>query len=1372
MQKISKNRWKINKIGLMNYWWYDEEEFHFEDGRMILRGTNGSGKSVTMQSFIPLLLDGKKTPERLDPFGNKARKIEDYVLGYGDSIKEENTSYLYMEFYRQDLGAYKTIGMGLRGKKGQGVKFWGFVVKDGRRIGKDLLLYKDKSQKIPLSKLELKNRLGEGGEIVETQKEYASLVNHHIFGFETLEEYDEFIKLLIEIRTPKLSDGKGFKPSTIIEILSNSLRPLSDEDLRTVSESLDNMNQTKEQLFFLKKSKKAIDKIKIYYDEYNQYLLYIKAKVYQTEEKNERDCKIEKESLEKKIRAEEEQLSSIREQIQELEAKIIAIQLQEETLRNSKAWNLQRELEQIEESLKELVKKIAEKDKRIDEEEKAQKRKENEVNVAKEEYEKQEGEFLALASQLEEKAKEIDYHEYFFVIDEIKENLTKKYSLESLQKDLKRYIEKIEEARKSLQLLKEAEREYDQVETELEVIRNQKVKQDAKVTKLRMEREEEKIKMSDDMYRWEASNQIFKIADEEKTAIFQKIEKYGEGTTYDDILMSVRNPFYRIQNQYEKEVLAIRYEKEELTEKIEGKKEEKKEWENKKEPEPVREEIVIQNRENLRKANIPFLPFYQTIDFKKEVDETTKGIIESALKDMGILDALVIPEEQLNKAMNLDAKFVDKYLISNPMELRHDLTEYLQVSLPEGISIVPEQIVNILKTILIADQSAQNYLDESGFYQIGLLRGKTSKVEESKWIGQESKRRYRQKKILELEQEIKSLEQEWEEKEQEKKILEEKMNQLKEEFELFPKKDKLEEYDNQFQIARNQLEAIKLEISRKEESLKEKYEILKQTKLDSEEKTLKLKFPAKLETYEQIEKTAKELKEDLFLVENKQNNLVNIFERQRILQENLERIEETLDELRYDWNQFSFKQKQEEEKRHSIQEVLQKEGNQLAAQMEECLRLKRELPRKKEEAKKQEGVLETSLQNQKELLVKVEQKGISSFKRKEVAEDIFRQEYQLGYVMPKESQEKTLNDLEIAKEVMKTYHFYEKQGKDKSAYLDNLMIHVRENQEYLVDYNLSIDTILENNEEEKEEQESEIIGLLRTRSRKDLRCFVNGRKVNFYTLEKEVAETISNTEALIEEGDRRLFEEILTNTVGRKIRERIYHAKDWVKAMNTLMESIDTSSKLSFSLNWKPKVASDDSEMDTVELVDLLNTDSRILRQDQIKKVANHFRTKFAKAEEKVKEMGGVTSFHDMMKEALDYRTWFEFKLYYKKGIDTKKELTNHAFFKLSGGEKAMAMYIPLFAAVTSKFQSAKETTPRIISLDEAFAGVDDANIRDMFRILTKLELEYIINSQVLWGEYDTIPSLAINELVSDPELKVVTIIRYIWNGQKRELMV
>ena len=65
------SRWQANKIGLINFWYYDEQEFPFVKGRMLLRGSNGSGKSVTMQSVVPLLLDGNMSPERLDPFGDE-----------------------------------------------------------------------------------------------------------------------------------------------------------------------------------------------------------------------------------------------------------------------------------------------------------------------------------------------------------------------------------------------------------------------------------------------------------------------------------------------------------------------------------------------------------------------------------------------------------------------------------------------------------------------------------------------------------------------------------------------------------------------------------------------------------------------------------------------------------------------------------------------------------------------------------------------------------------------------------------------------------------------------------------------------------------------------------------------------------------------------------------------------------------------------------------------------------------------------------------------------------------------------------------------------------------------------------------------------
>ena len=97
------DRWKMNRIGFVNFWLYDEEDFSFEDGKLLLRGQNGSGKSITTQSFIPFVLDGDRTPSRLDPFGSSDRRMEYYFLG--EEGREEATGYLFLEFKKGDAEA-------------------------------------------------------------------------------------------------------------------------------------------------------------------------------------------------------------------------------------------------------------------------------------------------------------------------------------------------------------------------------------------------------------------------------------------------------------------------------------------------------------------------------------------------------------------------------------------------------------------------------------------------------------------------------------------------------------------------------------------------------------------------------------------------------------------------------------------------------------------------------------------------------------------------------------------------------------------------------------------------------------------------------------------------------------------------------------------------------------------------------------------------------------------------------------------------------------------------------------------------------------------------------------------------------------------
>ncbi|MEG2252963.1 MAG: TIGR02680 family protein, partial [Clostridia bacterium] len=127
------NRWRMHKLGFVHFWLYDLQEFPIDEGHILLRGSNASGKSITTQSFIPFLLDGNKSPERLDPFGSKDRRMEFYLLGDGE--REESTGYLYLEFKKNDSNEYLTIGVGMRAQKGKSMDFWGFCLCDGRRMG-------------------------------------------------------------------------------------------------------------------------------------------------------------------------------------------------------------------------------------------------------------------------------------------------------------------------------------------------------------------------------------------------------------------------------------------------------------------------------------------------------------------------------------------------------------------------------------------------------------------------------------------------------------------------------------------------------------------------------------------------------------------------------------------------------------------------------------------------------------------------------------------------------------------------------------------------------------------------------------------------------------------------------------------------------------------------------------------------------------------------------------------------------------------------------------------------------------------------------------------------------------------------------------
>ena len=129
---LSDDRFRPSRAGVINLWDYRDEEFAFADGRLVLRGPNGSGKTKALEVLFPFVLDGRIEPRRLNPFASEERTMKSNLLFGG---QDSAYGYVWMEFTRgADAGDAEsvTIGTGLRAQRyNDRVTRWYFVTRGG-----------------------------------------------------------------------------------------------------------------------------------------------------------------------------------------------------------------------------------------------------------------------------------------------------------------------------------------------------------------------------------------------------------------------------------------------------------------------------------------------------------------------------------------------------------------------------------------------------------------------------------------------------------------------------------------------------------------------------------------------------------------------------------------------------------------------------------------------------------------------------------------------------------------------------------------------------------------------------------------------------------------------------------------------------------------------------------------------------------------------------------------------------------------------------------------------------------------------------------------------------------------------------------------
>lgn len=1363
---MKQNKWKMNRAGLLNFWYYEDETFDFADGKLLLRGSNGSGKSVTMQSILPILLDGRKSPDRLDPFGSRARKIEDYLLGEKEIVdRDERTGYLFLEYKREDTNQYITTGIGMQARRNKSLHSWYFVLTDNRRIGEDLLLYEtEKDERIPLSRMQLENRIADGGQVVRTQGEYMKLVNKHIFGFETLEAYEDLIKLLIQLRSPKLS--KDFRPTVIYEILEAALPPLTDEDLRHLSDTIEHMDQTKQQMEQLEREHDALKQLIQRYDAYNEFRLTEIANAYvSTMDKKKQQTALLEETTEQlqQLEADSKQLTS-REQQLEQEEEVLTEQ--EKRLEKHEVWSLEAERKQAQERLQELKEEIAGKSQALSAKMRDEIKVKERADTTASDMGLLEEEIADVLEDLSDDAEDAAFHQHAQNVADFQRHHATSFTFTMWKKEAEAHYERLEAISESL-------REFDQLKEQItqmeKTIATTQMEFD-RVTKEKQEWEQiferDKQEKINEIHQWTESYPFLNVDDVTIQTASRRMETLYDRSSYSEVVAL----FTDWKNQYvlgvQEQLAAALNEKKQIQDEKTEAERLYAEWQAKKDPAwPYQAEATREAREVLRAQGTSFAPFYEVVEFQAQVTEEAQKRLEAAIIDAGLMDALITEE---NMVMQHDRK-----IAANPQMMAHTLADFLEPDLKEDVRISAREVDDVLQSIVIDQEASENLLSiqPDGFYSIGLIEGHAVPIEQVQFIGRNARKRYREQEMAKLQHAMEACQEQIEKVQSAMQAFENNIAQANEALELFPADQDLQVSFQEMTTASVRLEQFEkqlVEYDRQKQGFDQQFYKVKRS-LTTQTSGLNITFS--LAAYQDAKQIQRHYEKTLQDVERKHTTYLHYREREAELQERLTELEEEVDELKGEQNVLEDRDARTTMHIESIE-------NQLALQGMEEVRA---------EIQSVQDKLAVTKENLQKVKVQLPENKVT-LKEKRKALDAHEQRLEFQQAM--EQAWKTLYEREVdyqfvafpfkenealAQHAARVAESYAYQPNQRAKIEEQLSKAFFEQQNNLIEYRMN-ETATEmplldiDDATWTEDQTILWQDWQQKASRRIIQLDFQGKWLSPYYVFASIQEDWSRQETLLNDQDRQLYEDILFDSVGKKLRSRITRAEQWAKKMNELMAQSESTSGIRFFIQWKPKTADSEDELDTKELVDLLRRDARLLKEEDLDRVMNHFRSRIERAKELVEMQREGNSLLQVLKEVLDYRHWFSFVLSYQRTDEPKRELTNNAFYKFSGGEKAMAMYIPLFTACYSRYTEAEAFAPYIVSLDEAFAGVDDDNISAMFRILEELGFDYIMNSQSLWGDYPTVSALAIYELIRPKNADFVSTIGYIWDGYSRYL--
>jgi uncharacterized protein (TIGR02680 family) len=1328
-----RERWQPLRSGFVNLYRYDQEEFHYENGRLLLRGNNGTGKSRVLALQLPFLFDGEVIPQRLEPDADPARKVEwNLLMGrYPD-----RTGYTWIEFGRRnDQGEehYVTLGCGLSAVEGQnGVRQWFFITPE--RIGHDLKLVNEAGQ--VLGKDRLRERLGDAGQLFEAVGLYRRAVNEALFHLDDY-RYSSLVNLLIQLRRPQLT--RRLYEEELSGALSEALRPVSPSVIAEVAEAFSNLESERNTLESFRTAMNAVEQFLMGYRTYAQAAARRRADRVWTAHQQyeaqmteilaaEADCGQSLAEL-SNLKIEIAQLSADQ---YDLEAKIAALQ---QSPQMKDAFALERLHREARERRKDAEETLAE----LKDATQCQKARAEEHVRCMTTFEQHEARLTnatnAATNAAQAAGLDASHRQFIAALDITPSAVESKWkqARERIEAAIQVQSEKIEHMRRLNNRLVAVTTDVQQLSALKDQLSGLLDDARERLNTAQQEHVSNITSFLEAADEWRGNLTELRVAFE--AAFLGAMNEWCESPqSFSPFDTAVRKAVNEVARSFAEQRVLIRHRQTiEMTEMTRLKEE--------------RENLA--SAANARASEVG-ASLWLLCDFAEGYDAEMHAGLEAALQASGLLNALVTPSGELIDPESHDVVLVPATIPLPPEDAHLGLMLVPRIHPPEAEELVPPYVVaDILRHIGSKPNCGLTWVSVDGRWQNGILTGR-GRNDVPQYIGRDSGEAWMQR-ATELDGAIAEKQERLDSIAISMTDLNRRERVARSEADAAPIDVRLRAAYEQAIAAAREVDGLRIRLVKTEEQLIHKRSELEQATQARDGAAIDLDIAKRVEDIDSLKEGLSTYRTSIaafWLTLEAFLDAGRATESAWALVEEAKAREARLDEASARMDRAASTAQTRFE---SVKQVHGAPIDQILKQIDDAKQRLDDLKQKERDARQRHHDSELAVTRLDERLRNLTDMLNGHIERRDSAASALRafagtrllHVAVSGIADSDSSAWTTARTVEVASQL--------------AAKLD------------------SIDSDDPTWELLQKSVPTQFNDLMQTLSAHDCQptatfrddvfvasALFGGQETTIEDLFQILSKEVTVRQVLMNAREKEILESHLVGEVPSHLHELLLAAEEHVQHMNIELESRPMSSGMKLRLVWR---LVDDGESKFSEVRrrlvrprDTWSFEDRqalgAFLQQQIHDVRSQM------------EAG---TWQEALIEALDYRKWHRFGVErYQEGV--WKRLTRRTHGTGSGGEKAVALTLPYFAAAAAFYRTADPLAPRLILLDEAFVGIDADMRAKCMGLIHTFDLDFVMTSEREWGCYRTLPGIAIYQLSTRPGIDAIGLTRWVWNGRQRSL--